>query len=164
MLEIETAGLRLADFLKIAKYGNTNWKGSFTENEIKQNAADYFAEYQESNRLGQPTPVMQELCKLLIEDMDGGSEEPIAFLNVLMLESNWEVRTFYCEHCGKREIVFFSNEELDNLWLHEQRRMLIQEAIPEKPQWIRETFQSGLCKCPECWQKYWKGELRNEIH
>lgn len=151
--------MELKDFLRIAEYGNEMWKGCFTPEEVRQNAKDYFAEWKFSNEQGKATHTMKELCKLLIEDIEGGSEEAEDFLEDILLDSEWEVRVYHCEQCNKREIAFFSLEEIKNLWKHEKREMLIQDAIPEKPQWIRETFVSGKCLCPECWQKYWNGEF-----
>ena len=37
--------LEYADFYDIAEYGNENWKGSFTQKGIANNAYDYKAEY-----------------------------------------------------------------------------------------------------------------------
>lgn len=148
-----------AYFLKIAEYGNENWKASFTKDELKQNAEDYFYEFKESNEQGKATSSMEELCKLLIEDVKGGSEEAKEFLLDILAESEWYFEEFECEHCGKKEIAFFSKQEFDNLIKHHERKMLITDAIPEKPNWIREVYISGLCKCEECWKKYFNGEL-----
>ena len=147
------------DFLKIAKYGNEMWKGSFTEEEMKQNANDYFVEYELSNKQGKPTFVIEELCKLLLEDGISGSIFAEEYLCEIVKSSQWEMVTFFCKYCNKMEIVFFSKEELENIQKHSNREITIQNAIPEKPQWIRETFVSGMCLCPECWNKYWKGEF-----
>lgn len=151
--------MEYTDFYKLAVYGNKAWKGSFTEEEIKKNAEDYLCEFNASNKKGEATSVMQELCKLLIEDITGGSEDAEDFLDDILWDSDWTVNVYHCNGCKKREIAFFSVEELKKLQLHAERKMLITDAIPNKPQWIRETFCSGKCLCPECWQKYWRGEL-----
>ena len=62
--------LEYADFYNIAEYGNENWKGSFTQKGIANNAYDYKAEYDYSIEKGKPTHTMIELCKLICEDMD----------------------------------------------------------------------------------------------
>ena len=58
------------DFYTIVEYGNENWKGSFTQREIANNAYDYLCEFQASKIKGKPTRTMIELCKLICEDMD----------------------------------------------------------------------------------------------
>lgn len=63
-----------------------------------------------------------------------------------------------CEGCGYTETFTFSKEEVDNLEKHDKRLLTIQKAIPEKPQWVREIFLSGICMCPSCWKKYFGGE------
>lgn len=151
--------MKYADFLRIAEYGNVNWKGSFTKEEVEQNAKDYYAEWEYSQKQGKATHTMEELCKLLIDDIEGKSEESLNFLNGILDESTWAVGVFYCNNCGKREIAFFSEEEIDNLHKHANRQMLIQDAIPDKPQWVREIFVSGMCKCPKCWKEYWNGDF-----
>ena len=60
------------NFYDIAEYGNENWKGSFTSREIAQNAYDYLSEFNVSVERGEPTEIIKELYKLLVED---GSEE-----------------------------------------------------------------------------------------
>ena len=62
--------MEYADFYDIAKYGNENWKGSFTPREIACNAYDYKAEYDYSIKQDKLTHTMIELCKLICEDMD----------------------------------------------------------------------------------------------
>ena len=65
------------DFYTIAEYGNENWKGSFTQREIANNAYDYKVEYDYSIEKGKPTHTMTELCKLICEDMDYADYEEI---------------------------------------------------------------------------------------
>lgn len=57
------------DFFHIAKYGNENWKGNFTEMEIIENADAYFNDCIYSIEHGKPTSTMVSLCELLVEDM-----------------------------------------------------------------------------------------------
>ena len=59
-------------FYELAIYGNKAWKGSFTSMEIAQNAYDYLCEFNTSVENGEPTEIIKELYKLLIQD---GSEE-----------------------------------------------------------------------------------------
>lgn len=151
--------MKYEDFLRIAEYGNKNWKGSFTKSEVEQNARDYYDEFLVSQDEGKPTSVMQSLCELLIADIDGGSEESHDFLMDILSNSDWWIDVFECEHCGKKEIVFFTMKEIENLMKHSNREMLITEAIPEKPAWVREVYVSGLVKCEECWKKYFNGEF-----
>lgn len=145
----------ISKFNAIVEYGNDHWGGKFTSEEKKQNAQDYLYEFNLSNEQGSATSTMQELCKLLIEDIENGSQRAWSFLDDIDTYSNWSVEVFQCEGCGKKEVVFFSKEELENLEKHEQRKMLIQDALPDKPQWIREVYVSGTCMCPDCWKKYW---------
>lgn len=148
----------LLRFYDIAEYGNANWKGNFTQEEVQYYAKEYYEEYKISKEQGAATHTIEELCKLLIEDMANGSTEAENFLQDIVNDLELNIRIFYCDNCNKEEIVFFSHEEIDNLTKHQAREMLIQDAIPNKPQWIRETFVSGICKCPDCWEKYWNGE------
>lgn len=136
-----------SDFYDVAVYGNSMWKGGYTQKEISCNAYNYLCEFNVSNKKGNPTNFMQELCKLLIGDE---TEEAKDFLMEIMLTSNWKTEVYHCSNCGKEEIAFFSKNELKNL---SKNKMLIQDAIPNKPSWIREAFVSGICLCLECWQK-----------
>ena len=38
--------MRYEDFFELARYANENWKGGYTEEEIKQNAKEYFDNYE----------------------------------------------------------------------------------------------------------------------
>ena len=95
-----------SDFLRIAEYGNENWKGSFTPEEVSENAELYYTEYNVSNEQGKATHAMEELCKLLIDDIEGGSDEAYDFLEDIMLSAEWRVEAYHCDTCNKREIVF----------------------------------------------------------
>lgn len=67
------------DFLGLAQYGNKQWNGSFTQEEIKENAEIYYSDFQFSKRTGETTETILELLRLLEED---GEEQA----------SNWKTR------------------------------------------------------------------------
>lgn len=56
------------DFLGLAQYGNKQWNGSFTQEEIEENAEIYFSDFQFSKRTGETTETILELLNLLEED------------------------------------------------------------------------------------------------
>lgn len=56
------------DFLELAQYGNKEWNGAFTQEEVKQNADIYFSDFQFSKRTGKTTDTIIELLRLLKED------------------------------------------------------------------------------------------------
>lgn len=56
------------DFLNLSAYGNEQWNGSFTQEEVKQNADIYFSDFQFSKRTGETTDTIIELLRLLKED------------------------------------------------------------------------------------------------
>ena len=157
--------MKLKDFLRIAEYGNANWKGSFTPEEVKQNAEDYFAEWKYSKEQGKATHTIEELCKLLIEDIEGGSEEAEDFLYDILAdaEETWSCNVYRCEHCGKREIVFLTEEQIFQLYRYHDgnpRKLLIQNILPNCSKMVREYERDyKRCLCEDCWKKYWNGEL-----
>lgn len=57
-----------ADFLQIAKYANENWKGSFTEEEVKENAEIYYADFLWPKANNKVAESIKSLCKNLEED------------------------------------------------------------------------------------------------
>ena len=58
-----------ADFLRIAEYANENWaKGSFTDDEVKENAEIYHADYLYSKENEIIAESIKTLCKNLAED------------------------------------------------------------------------------------------------
>lgn len=77
--------MKLNDFLQIAEYGNENWKGSFTKEEVACNAYDYLCEFKESKENEEPTHTIKELAKLLAED---GSEQCKDWLYQMASELN----------------------------------------------------------------------------
>lgn len=61
--------LSLAFFMEITEYGNVNWaKGSFTTEEVKENAEIYHADYLYSKSLETIAESIKTLCKNLAED------------------------------------------------------------------------------------------------
>lgn len=61
--------MKPTDFLRIAEYGNANWKGSFTTEEVRQNAEDYFADFQYSKENDTISETIKSLCKNLADDV-----------------------------------------------------------------------------------------------
>lgn len=135
------------DFKEIVAFCKEHCKGIICSCDEER----FFHEYEASNNNGSPTEIMQELCQQLINN---GSLMADSMLEELLCDTSWHVQKFMCSMCGKTEIVFFSSAELERLARHEKRELLITDAIPDKPQWIRETFLSGLCLCPPCWEEY----------
>lgn len=76
------------DFLRIAEYGNANWKGNFTKEEIEQNAEIYYADYQWSIKNNTISETIRTLCKNLAEDVREmpDLEEPRKWLNQIAEE------------------------------------------------------------------------------
>lgn len=77
--------MEYSNFYDLAKYGNENWKGAYSEKDVACNAYDYKLEFDESKKVGKPTHIISELMKLLDED---GSEEAMWFLN----DIRWELK------------------------------------------------------------------------
>lgn len=67
------------DFLELSRYGNEQWNGSFTSEEIIENADVYYSDFQFSKRTGEATETILEILRLLAED---GEEKA----------SNWKTR------------------------------------------------------------------------
>mgnify|MGYP004665686701 CR=1 FL=1 len=67
------------DFLNLSAYGNEQWNGSFTQEEVKQNAKIYYSDFLFSKKTGKATEIITELLNLLEED---GEEQA----------SNWKTR------------------------------------------------------------------------
>ncbi len=61
--------MELKDFLRIAEYGNANWKGSFTQEEVKQNANIYYADFLWSKENETISETIKVLCKNLTDDI-----------------------------------------------------------------------------------------------
>lgn len=95
------------------------------------------------------------ICNLM-DDAENGNEEALGFAQEMLDNAEgWAFENFYCADCQKRETVFFSATEMENIEKHSRREMLIQDAIPTKSPMVREWFVSGICVCPECWGKRW---------
>lgn len=73
------------DFLELAVYGNTEWNGAFTQEEIKENAEIYFSDFQFSKRTGETTDTIIELLRLLEED---GEEKAVEWKRRIEKELN----------------------------------------------------------------------------
>ena len=63
--------MELQDFRDIANYCNSNWKGSFTADEVESNANDYYSEYLAAKETHQ-SYVLESLLEGLEEDMKYG--------------------------------------------------------------------------------------------
>lgn len=62
--------ITLEQFIILARYTNEVWRGKFTDEEILENANEWFYCYNESIKSGFPTFTMRSLCEGLVEDMD----------------------------------------------------------------------------------------------
>ncbi len=67
------------DFLELAQYGNKEWNGAFTSEEVAENAETYYSDFLSSKKTGKITEIIMELLNLLKED---GEEQA----------SNWKTR------------------------------------------------------------------------
>lgn len=56
------------DFLNLSAYGNEQWNGAFTQEEIIGNADVYYSDFQFSKKTGEATDTIIELLRLLEED------------------------------------------------------------------------------------------------
>lgn len=61
--------MNLKDFLRIAEYGNEMWKGSFTQEEVKENAEIYYADFQYSKENDTISETIKSLCRNLADDV-----------------------------------------------------------------------------------------------
>lgn len=61
--------MELKDFLQIAEYGNANWKGSFTQEEVRENAEIYYADFQYSKENEIISETIKTLCSNLADDV-----------------------------------------------------------------------------------------------
>lgn len=67
------------DFLELAVYGNEQWNGFFTQEEVTENAETYYSDFLFFKKTGKTTEIITELLRLLQED---GEEQA----------SNWKTR------------------------------------------------------------------------
>lgn len=66
--------LKYQDFLNIAEYGNENWKGNYSPEEIRQNADNYFSDYQWSLKNEIVTGTITFLLFNLLQDWNDGND------------------------------------------------------------------------------------------
>lgn len=80
--------LTYTDFLQIAEYANENWKGNFTEEEVKDNAKIYYADFQWSKENETIAETIKSLCSNLAEDVRemANAEEPVKWLGQIATE------------------------------------------------------------------------------
>lgn len=50
-----------------------------------------------------------------------------------------------CPHCGKRQVIQLSEDELKNLERYRRGEGCIQELFPDSPDEKRELLMTGLC-------------------
>ena len=70
-------------FQEIAQYANANWaKGSFTQEEVRENAEIYYADFQYSKENDEIAESIKSLCRNLAEDLKAipDLEEPKQWL------------------------------------------------------------------------------------
>lgn len=78
-------------FHEIAEYANANWaKGSFTQEEVRENAEIYYADFQYSKANDTISETIKSLCRNLIEDLREmpDLEEPKRWLYQIASELN----------------------------------------------------------------------------
>lgn len=80
--------MKYEDFLSIAIYGNKEWKGNYTEEEIRQNAMNYYLNYQHSivNRIDKSDVTTPFLLERLAEDWANGMDEVTRWLKEMITE------------------------------------------------------------------------------
>lgn len=75
--------LTLDDFIEIAEYANTNWKGNFSEREITENAIMLFEDFNCSFE----SEIISESIKTLLENLDEDDyEESFHYANMIRYE------------------------------------------------------------------------------
>ena len=70
----------------LAVYGNTAWKGSFSEREIAENAYEYLCEWEYSVKHKSISQNIDILMHLLHEDYCNGCMEALGFLETIERE------------------------------------------------------------------------------
>ena len=73
------------DFFELAQYGNEEWSGSFTQEEVAENAEIYYSDFLFSKRTGETTDTIIELLRLLEED---GEEKAVEWKTRIEKELN----------------------------------------------------------------------------
>ena len=69
--------LEYTDFSSIAKYGNENWKGAYSPEEIKENADNYWQDYQWSMQNKIIAESILFLLFNLLQDWNDGNDNII---------------------------------------------------------------------------------------
>lgn len=69
------------DFYDLSVYCNETFKGNYTQREIVQNAYDYYDEFNESVKTGEPTDIINILCDMLANN---SCEESEYYLNKII--------------------------------------------------------------------------------
>ena len=79
--------MKYQDFLEIAKYGNANWNGNYTEEEVTRNAKEYYANYEWSKANGQVDDyTTMFLLNNRAEDWANGNYEVAKWLREMITE------------------------------------------------------------------------------
>lgn len=79
--------MKYQDFFELARYGNENWKGYYTEEEVTRNARDYYANYEWSKANGQVDDyTTMFLLNNLAEDWANGNYEVAKWLREMITE------------------------------------------------------------------------------
>lgn len=79
--------MKYQDFFEIARYGNENWKGYYTEEEVIQNAKNYQENYDWSKANGQVDDyTTMFLLNNLAEDWANGNYEVTKWLREMITE------------------------------------------------------------------------------
>lgn len=73
------------DFYEIAEYANENWKGSFSEREVTENAVMLFEDFNWSLE----AEIVSESIKTLLQNLDEDNcEESLHYANMIRHELN----------------------------------------------------------------------------
>lgn len=67
--------MKYEDFLALAEYTNENWKGSYTKEEVKENAECYYSDYLHSLDTNKMPDSIIFLLNNLKEDSQSGAED-----------------------------------------------------------------------------------------
>lgn len=79
--------MKYQDFFEIARYGNENWKGYYTEEEVTRNAKNYQENYDWSKTNGQVDDyTTMFLLNNLAEDWANGMDEVTKWLKEMITE------------------------------------------------------------------------------
>lgn len=83
-----------ADFYEIAAYGNENWRGKFTPEEVACNAYDYLCEFERSKQERRETESIKTLILLLVADGSNQCFEWIRNMREEILMMQTETETY----------------------------------------------------------------------